>query len=369
MKKSLISILIGLLIVGFNVSSWADGNGPTARNVECNGCVNDTDIAPGAVTESKIADGSITDAKIGGTISASKIERPANVVVVAKSGGDHTTINAALAAINPTASNPYVIKVMPGRYEENDAVRMKSYVHLQGAGKDVTTVLSSYYSLSPSTVISGVTNITISGFTITTSPYSDGNSGIVIDSSSFVTIENNHFTGGRSRNSGIRDTGSTATTIIRGNIFSDMGQYNQGIEVGDWSYPFRPSSPVITGNLFKGNSAGIRTSNGSPFISNNVFIENGRGITAGAGTFKDNMFTGNTVGLAIVGGGSPLILSNKSSGNECDIKIYGSSPIINYSVFDTLCGIGDVGIPAGGYVGKYNLKSDGTDAPTTDTFQ
>lgn len=367
MKKSLVSLMIGLLMLGVSGNVWAESSGGglslghTAEDVQCSGCVNDTDIATGAVTNSKIADGSVTDAKIGGTISASKIEKPANVVVVAKSGGDYTTINAALAAINPTASNPYVIKVMPGRYEENDAVRMKSYVHLQGAGKDVTTVLSSYYSLSHSVICSGVTNITVTGFTITTTPYLSEVSGIVIDSSTFVTIENNHFTG----SNGIYDTGSTATTIIRGNIFSDMrAYYNKGIQVGDWSYPFRPSSPVITGNLFKGIYAGIRTGNGTPLISNNIFTENGSGITGGGTpTIKDNVFTGNTVGLV----GVSLVLSNKSTGNDCDIRIYGSSPIMSYNVFDTLCGVD--GIPAGGYVGKYNLKSDGTDAPTTDTFQ
>ena len=88
-------------------------------------------------------------------------------------------------------------------------------------------------------------------------------------------------------------------------------------------------------------------------------------LGGGAATIKDNVFTGNTVGLALDGGTS-LVLSNKSTGNSCDIRVSGSSPIINYSVFDTLCGNGG---PAGSYTGKYNLKSDGTDAPTADTFQ
>lgn len=214
MRRNLALLLIGLFMIVVNGKTWAAG-GPVAIDLNCTepaGCVQTNEISDSAVTNSKIADGSIPNAKIGETISASKIEKPASVVVVAKSGVDYTTINAAMAAINPTATNPYVIKVMPGRYEENGAVQMKSYVHLQGAGKDVTTVLSSYYSLSSSIICASVTHVAISGFTITTSPYHYSIPGVEIGNSTFVTIENNHFTG--SGLDGIHDVGSSNTTVI-----------------------------------------------------------------------------------------------------------------------------------------------------------
>src|SRR3990172_4794795 len=87
----------------------------------------------------------------------------AHRVVVATSGGDYTSVSAALAAISPTAADPYVIDVMPGTYIEN--ITMKSYVHLRGAGREVTAIQSP----SPrSNVIylSYLTNTAISGFTI-----------------------------------------------------------------------------------------------------------------------------------------------------------------------------------------------------------
>ncbi len=62
------------------------------------------------------------------------------VKVVAKSGGDYTTITEAMNAITPTSSSRYLVLVMPGVYEEQ--VTLKEYVHLKGAGRNMTVVSS-----------------------------------------------------------------------------------------------------------------------------------------------------------------------------------------------------------------------------------
>ena len=365
MRRNLALLLIGLFMVGVNGKALAAG-GPVAIDLNCTepaGCVQTNEISDGAVSNSKIADGSVTDAKIAGTISASKIQKPANVVVVAKSGGDYTSISAAMAAINPTAENPYVVKVMPGTYQEPEITYMKSYVRLEGAGREITTLKNSGIGWSIS--CSAVTNATISGFTFI-SVYRG--IGIVIGGGSNVTVENNHFTGYQL--DGIHVTGATTSAVIRRNIFSDMGSgdYNPGILVGMVGNPFEASSPVITENLFKGNYVGIDVMNGSPIIENNKFTENAGGIRSyGVPLIKNNVFKSNNSSGIGIEGGNPIILNNTSTGNSCDISIYGSLPHISYNVFDTLCG--NYGAPADVYVGKYNLKSDGTDAPTTDTFQ
>jgi hypothetical protein len=64
-----------------------------------------------------------------------------NVVGVAKSGGDYTSVQTAIDSISGAAAdNPYLVWVAPGVY--NETVTMKPYVHLQGAGQEATVITS-----------------------------------------------------------------------------------------------------------------------------------------------------------------------------------------------------------------------------------
>jgi hypothetical protein len=73
----------------------------------------------------------------GGVVSAEGSPY-AGVVVVAQSGGDYTTIQAAIDAVKGVASykEPYLVWVAPGLYEGE--VMMAPFVHLQGAGRGAT---------------------------------------------------------------------------------------------------------------------------------------------------------------------------------------------------------------------------------------
>jgi hypothetical protein len=67
----------------------------------------------------------------------------ANVIVVAKSGGDYTSVVDALDSItSASATNTYLVYVAPGEYTSTDLVDVPGYVHLKGAGPGITTLVS-----------------------------------------------------------------------------------------------------------------------------------------------------------------------------------------------------------------------------------
>ncbi len=112
----------------------------------------DTNAGSGIKTD-HIQNGAVTDAKITGPIAASKIQKPTNVVVVAKSGGDFTDPVTAINSIaDASASNPYLLRIMPGVYDLTSPLVMKEYVDIEGSGETVTKLQTSnnWYMVSGS---------------------------------------------------------------------------------------------------------------------------------------------------------------------------------------------------------------------------
>lgn len=98
-------------------------------------------IAAGAVTNDKIQVGTITKDRLAFTVDSAKY---ANLVIVAKSGGDFTSpIDAINSVTTASAANPFVVKVMPGVYDlGTSSLQMKEYVSLEGSGEDSTVITS-----------------------------------------------------------------------------------------------------------------------------------------------------------------------------------------------------------------------------------
>lgn len=126
------------------------------------------DINDGAVTESKIATDAVTNDKIKtGTISRDKLgftidtPRFANIITVAKSGGDFTSpIEAVNSIVGASASGPYLVKVMPGVYDLGaSSLVMKEYVYLEGSGDDSTIITSNSQNVNDETCDFGTVNM------------------------------------------------------------------------------------------------------------------------------------------------------------------------------------------------------------------
>lgn len=270
MRKQIYVIIsvVGSFLIGSNAYAGAAASDLICTNPA--GCVNTSEIVNGAVT----------DAKITGPISASKIQKAANIIVVAKSGGDYASIAAAINSLPTPNTNPVVIKVMPGWYQEG-TITLKSNVAVQGAGRDVTTIdtLPPPYGTTQF-VISSLENVSISGVTLNY-PIAVG-----IDiSSSSPTI----------KDIAVLNCSSSATAI---NTSS--------------------GAAIIEGNRINGCGKGIVITGGTPIIRNNVITEayyEDISVTAGAAPhISFNIY--NT----IAGSGAVGMYNVKSDGTPAPLQ-------------------------------------------------
>jgi len=158
--------------------------------------------------------------------------KPPNRVIVAKNGGDFTSIAAALDAISPSRENPYLIEVMPGSYVEPPLI-MKTYVQLLGSGRRVTHVSC------PS---------------------------IVIDSSArFVAISDFSFAGS------FGDIGILIDSVDSPIDINDLAIRNFGVGIK----VINSNQVQIVNNNFRGVGTGVLCVSGSPNILYNNFMNIG----------------------------------------------------------------------------------------------
>ncbi|MBX3176431.1 MAG: hypothetical protein KF886_03645 [Candidatus Hydrogenedentes bacterium] len=144
-----------------------------------------------------------------------------NVIHVATSGGDFTSVAAALASItDSSSSNRYLVYVAPGVYTETDLCVVAPYVHLLGAGQNVTVITSARSGASPN------------------------------NASATVELQNN----GRISHCTIENTGSSSTFGIgvwtadatrAAEIFQTTIQVNGAGGVGHYAVYLNDSEPTI----------------------------------------------------------------------------------------------------------------------------
>lgn len=78
---------------------------------------------------------------VDGLHSADLATKLGNVVTVAATGGDFTSISGANDSItDASASNPYLVEIGPGSFFIQSSFTAKSHVHYRGSGQGVTTL-------------------------------------------------------------------------------------------------------------------------------------------------------------------------------------------------------------------------------------
>ena len=229
-----------------------------------------------------------------------------NVKVVAKSGGDFTTITAALASITDASpTNHYLIYVAPGVYTER--VTMKQYVDIEGAGELTTKITFTGSASSATGTVVGANDAELR----------------------FLTVEN---TGGAAYAIAIYNSGA-APRLIHVTASASGGTYNYGV------YNYASSSPTmtdVTASASGGTSNyGVYNHNSSSPTMTNVTA------SASGGTYNYGVFNESS---------SPTMtnvsVSASASGGAFSFGVYNarSSPTINNSVISASGGTGNYGI-------------------------
>jgi hypothetical protein len=239
-----------------------------------------------------------------------------NLVVVAKSGGDFSTITDALNSITTnSADNPFTIYVAPGVYTET--ITMKPFVDIEGAGEQATKI--TYGDLISSTItILGANNSELRFLTVENTNGSGYAIAIRNDHASphisHVAIE---VTSPWTANSGVNNEYSspvmTDVTIRVTNGTNNTGVYNYV-----WNSPLMTNITItVSGGT---RDFGVYSFNSTPKM-NNVAISASAGAEANYGVLSD--------------GGSDLMMNNVIASASGGAKAFGvdninaSSPTMN----------------------------------------
>jgi hypothetical protein len=266
-------------------------------------------------------------------LQAEKTKGYANVVVVAKSGGDYLTISEALNSITTASdSNRYLIKVMPGVYTE--LVEMKEYVDIEGSG-ELNTIITYTGSSTFQATLEGADNAELRTLTVEntgTKPYA-------------VAIYNNSASPRLTQVTAIASGGTTESYGVRNDyssspVMTDVSASAGGSGTncyGVYNYLSSPHMTNVRAKASGGTSTnyGVSNSYSSPHMTN-------VSASAGGGTYSHGVFNGNSSPVmtdvsASAGGG----ISNHgvhNAGNSSpvmtDVSASASGGLESYGVYN-----------------------------------
>lgn len=253
--------------------------------------VSPNDVAPMKVNSTKKVDNLNVD-NIDGLDSSDFQGKYAQTVVVAKSGGDFTSVQAALGSITDAgASKHYLVWVGPGTYTER--VQMKPFVDIEGAGELATRITASGGGgfAAGSSVVSGANDAELSHLTVentgggstyamaifnasasprlsnvtATAEGADNNKGVVNAGSSPTMANVTATASGGNSAFGVDSSGGSFPTMTDVSAKGSGADYNVGIVNAGSS----PTMTDVTATANGGNNArGMENSTSSPMLTN-----------------------------------------------------------------------------------------------------
>ncbi len=250
------------------------------------------------------------------------VASPENVLVVSPSGAAFTSVAAALASINDASeTNPYVVYVAPGVYEETELCEVQSFVTLLGAGPAASIVRSSRTGNSQgaasSTVLlsdnGAIADIRIEN--VGAAALSNAISGFGLSRATRITnvVARADGNGGTGHFAILASDGDV--TIIDSVLFaSGASTVNTAFACADSSGPF--SQPLLRGCDLEGDGAqngiGIQISNTAISVEQCRVQGDSRGISAaisGISTIRDSRIETSGFNPVYEQTGSATILS------------------------------------------------------------
>lgn len=185
---------------------------------------------PALVTTNVIADA------VGYFKPPSGSVQPSNIIWVAQSGGNYTSVQAAINAAAAVASvnNPYLVKIAPGVYTEQ--VTLKDFVDVEGSGINATTI---QLSAATPTVVAGaqseMRNIAIVNTYNASLPGANAVGQTANTANGFTILSNViAFADGMTDNLALFVTGGTLV-IGDSRVVAAVSGTQTGVEVGLWA--------------------------------------------------------------------------------------------------------------------------------------
>jgi len=257
-----------------------------------------------------------------------------NLVVVAKSGGDFTTITDALNNIaTNSASNPFTIYVAPGVYTET--VTMKPYVDIEGAGEQATKITFTNTGSYVTGTVVGTNNAELRFLTVE----STGGSAVAyaIYNSCGSSLRITHVTaiasGGWNYTSGVVTACGSSPTLINVTAIA-FGASNNTIGVD--SYYSSPTMTNVTASASGGTkNYGVYNDLSSSRMTNVTATASG-GTNNNYGVYNEQSSPSMTNVIATASGGtySYGVFNDTSSPSMTGITASASGGSNNYGMWN-----------------------------------